>query len=273
MHPFRAESGALRGRPTTAAVTRCGRTRGSCGRRGPAEGPEYSTGRMLYFRRDLPRSPSQTHTHFAARRSPGFGPQRAGMKATVARPEAAARRRCGDGRIRAAARPHARRPACRIPLMLLSRRLDDKEIQLKNQSQILLPDQRRRTRGRARRGRHAPARRLRLVPPVLPRPRAVPRARRDAARDAAAGRRRQGRSRVGRAPDALALGQPAPQHRLAGQPDRHAGAAGGRMRRGGDCSTGTSRRFPGARSASIQTRSPTSRSATAPPAKASSGNR
>ena len=49
----------------------------------------------------------------------------------------------------------------------------------------LLPDQRRRARGGPGRGRHGPEARLRLVPPVLPRPRALPDARHDAARDAA----------------------------------------------------------------------------------------
>jgi hypothetical protein len=51
--------------------------------------------------------------------------------------------------------------------MVLSRKLDDKEIQLKNQSRVL-SDQRGRTRSRARRRRVDVAARLRLVPRVLP---------------------------------------------------------------------------------------------------------
>ena len=165
-------------------------------------------------------------------------------------------RRCGDGRIRAAARPHAE-TTCSPPIadapVAADRRQGDSA---QEPEPDLLPDQRRRPRGRARRGRHASARRLRLVLPVLPRSRALPGARRHAARDAPAGGRREGRSRVRRTPDAVALGQPAPEHRLAGQPDRHAVPAGGRLRRSGTALRATSRRFRSARSASIPTRSP-----------------
>ena len=66
---------------------------------------------------------------------------------------------------------------------------------------------------------------LRLVLPVLPRPRAVPAARRHAARDAARGRRQQRRSQLRRPPDAVALGRRGAQHRVGIEPDRHAGAA------------------------------------------------
>ena len=95
----------------------------------------------------------------------------------------------------------------------------------------LLPDQRRRARSGPRRGRHGPEARPRLVLSLLPRPRAVPAARHDAARDAARRRRRQGRSELRRPPDAVALGPQAAEHRLAVEPDRHAVPAGGRLRR------------------------------------------
>ena len=95
----------------------------------------------------------------------------------------------------------------------------------------LLPDQRRRARSRADRGRHAPAAGLRLVLSLLSRSRAVPDARHDVARDAARRRRREGRSEFGRPPDAVALGTQEAQHPVAGQPDRHAVPARGRRRR------------------------------------------
>ena len=95
----------------------------------------------------------------------------------------------------------------------------------------LLPDQRRRPRSHSRRRGHDDPPRPRLVLRVLPRPRAVPHARRDAVRHAAAGRRREGRSGVTRPPDAVALEQPDAAHRLAGQPDGHAVPAGDWRRR------------------------------------------
>ena len=74
---------------------------------------------------------------------------------------------------------------------------------------------------------------VRLVLPLLPRPRAGPRAGRHALRDAAASGRRRRRPRVGRPPDAVPLGRARPQHR---QPDvmhRQPVPPGGRLRGSG----------------------------------------
>ena len=137
----------------------------------------------------------------------------------------------------------------------------------------VLPDQRRRPRGGARRRRQPPARRLRLVLPLLSRSRALPGARRHAARDAARVGRLEGRSGVRRPADAVALGPPAAEHPVAEQRHRHAVPARRRLRRGRRHLPARRPRFPIASRTSTTTRSPTSRSATARRAKASSGSR
>ena len=95
----------------------------------------------------------------------------------------------------------------------------------------VLPDQRRRPRGHARRRRQASARRLRLVLPLLSRSRALPDARRDAARDAARLGRLEGRPGQRRPADAVALGPPRAEHPVAEQLHRHAVPARRRLRR------------------------------------------
>ena len=151
---------------------------------------------------------------------------------TLAKNGETSTRRSSASRARRSRRPVARSPGRGLPpdAPLAAARRQGNPAQ--EPESDLLPDQRRRTRGRAGGGRGAPPRRLRLVLSLLSRPRAVPRPRHDAARDAARRRRGQGRSQLRRAADAVALGAPRAQHPVAEQPHRHAVPAGRRLRRG-----------------------------------------
>jgi hypothetical protein len=91
---------------------------------------------MLYFQRDLLRFPSRTRMVPCARERASPCERRVGVKASAAPPGAATADAPAKTTpvLRHALTPHDMLEAYR--LMLLSRRLDDKEIQLKNQSQI-----------------------------------------------------------------------------------------------------------------------------------------
>ncbi len=137
----------------------------------------------------------------------------------------------------------------------------------------LLPDQRRRSRSGSRRGRPAPQTRARLVLSLLSGPRALPGARSHALRDVphGSGRRRPTRPaagvrcpRIGGTAGSTSSRSPAPP---APSACRRSGA------RTRDASTSVSPKSRIARLISSATRSCMSRSATAPRAKANSGNR
>ena len=100
-------------------------------------------------------------------------------------------------------------------LMYLSRRTDDREIVLKRQQKIFFQISCAGHEALLVAAGMALQARLRLVLPLLPRPRHLPRAGQHRGGATPAGRRRGGRSRQRRPPDALALVQHQAPHRHA----------------------------------------------------------
>ncbi len=123
----------------------------------------------------------------------------------------------------------------------LSRRLDDKEKDLKGQNRIFFQISGAGHEAVLTAAGLAMKSGLRLVLPLLPRPRALLAVGRDAFGDAAGGGRGRGRPQLARSADAFALGAPQAQHRDAVVADGHAVFAG-RGRGGGELSRVARRR-------------------------------
>src|SRR5215218_6968517 len=102
---------------------------------GDPGGGSIAPARMLYFLRDLPCCPSRIRIRFPPSHGASPAHERTGMKAAAARSAATVDRPSNTpSALPNKLTPHDLLDAYRV--MLLSRKLDDKEIQLKNQSQI-----------------------------------------------------------------------------------------------------------------------------------------